>query len=782
MKRKRFIGYDLNGRRDLAARSWLIKPGAEEELEGEFIVSGGLNGTVVRVDEDGRERYVGGALARLAPQGRGRGWGEVGAADKRVSTYELVREAERYSLELPFALSALGAGADVAVASMDDVKDIREVQQESLLKAMRDVRNCRCLHVWRPVLAVLSALENRSLEESAVSIAVVSQTAEGVATQRLIIRKTEVLAPERRQVGQLHQCDLGFNQLLEQARSLVESQIPVRTRKEELRHLEMPIRMTMGLEPASELYRSWNGRWVIVPEMLSPSLENDLLPEAVKDEIANVDVVLVETLAEGPVRSHFASLIGKISDREPVVLASNSVARGALIAARRLFRGETVYFDFLPQISTIVQDGQGPKNFDLIPPSATLPAGKTYRSEVPANLGLQSGQDQITVYLKKELEDRPRKAVLSLPRKSESIQEIRCLVEQAPAQGRAWIMLESDLFQAPMTVDWDGAEEIKKDWEAVLKDLKTPPPKIPSRLVLPSTYELWRDRPNRKGLSTLLREAQSLRQPNWKILADKLSSREGSAFCVSSDGDLPAETSAEERELLAKLQKSALKYTLERAKGILVEDNNDALRFLTWLFKRCDAEVIPEMLKALDASKGEHPFRYHHANQRLIYQGLGRVLSDSVAIRRVLDHLIAIDDIEWNSMDHIACAAFLLARTDDAPKLLERVEVERLALIGAEKLCHSIREGKYSATLHYPPFLFVGLLRWRLVNNSALVAGIDKTADIMLKAVDYALPRLEREAIKKENLRRFHKVLSDVRKELKGEGSNPDILRDLVTL
>ncbi|MCY4259118.1 MAG: hypothetical protein OXC91_02485, partial [Rhodobacteraceae bacterium] len=750
------------------------------ELEGEFIIAGGLNGAVVRVDEEGGERYVGGALARLAPQGRGDGWGAVGAADRRALTYELVREAERRPLELQFALSALGAGADVAVISMDDVTGVREARQESLLRAMRDVRNRRCFHVWRPVLAVLSALEDGSLER-ATSVAVISQTAAGVATQRLTIRKAGILAPERRQVGRLHRCGLGFDQLLERARGVVETRIPVRTRKEELRHLEMPIQMAMGLGSASEIFRRWNGGWVTVPEMPSPSLESDLLPEAVEDEIADVDVVLVETLAEGPVRSHFASLVRKISGREPVVLASDSVARGALFAARRFFRGETVYFDFLPQISTIVQDGQGPKNFDLIPPDATLPAGRTYRSEVPARLGLQSGQDRITVYLKKELEDHPRKAVLSLPAKSEVTQEIRCLVEQAPAQGRARIMLESDLLQAPMIVDWDGAEEIEEDWETVLAGLEIPKPTVPSRLILPATYWLWRDQPNRMGLSTLLREAQSPGQPDWRILANKLSSREGGAYCVSSDGDLPAEASAEERELLAKLQKRALEHTLERAKGTRAENDNDALRFLTWLFRRCDAEVIPELLKALDPRKGRHPFVFHPACQRLIYQGLGRVLSGREAIRRVLDHLLAILDTEWNSMNHVACAAFLLSRTDDAPRLLERAEVGRLACIGAEKLRESIRSGEHN-TLHYPPFLLVGLLRWRLVDNWALVAGTDPIADIMLEAVEYALPSLERQAGIKANLRRLHGALSDVREELKGEGRNPDLLMELATL
>ena len=781
MRRKRFIGYDLNGRRDLAARSWLIKPGEEEELEGEFIVSGGLNGAVVRVDDEGRDQYVGGALARLAPQGRGPGWGSVGAIERRVLTYDLVQEPERYTKELPCALSALGGGADVAVASMDDVPGIRETQQEAFLRAMRDIRNRRVLHVWRPVLATLATLED-GLLDGAVSVVIISQAAAGLSTQCLKIRDAEVRAPERRQPGKLHECSFGFDRFLKRARDFVEIQVTERTREEELKHLETTIRMAMGFEPRSELYKIGNGDWVVAPELESPSFDQEQLPKSVEEEIADVDAIIVETLAEGPVRAQFAALVSEAADEKPLVLSSNAVARGALIAAQRFFWGKPVYFDFLPQISTIVQDVQGPKNFDLIPHDAMLPAGKIYRSEVPAQLGLQSGQTQITVYLNKELEERPRKANLALQSAPERMQEIRCLVEQAPAQGRARIMLESDLFQAPMTIDWDSAEEVEQDWDTVLKNLETPKPTIPNRLILRATHELWIDqRKRRPGLSTLMKKALSGGEPNWADLANKLCSREGGAYCVSSDGYLPEKVSNEDRQLLADLQRKALEHTLARANGTLVDNDNNALRFLTWLFKRCDEEVVAELLKALLAQTGGHPFVFSPGNRKLIYQGLGRILSDGATIRKVLDHLLSLPDERWNSTHHVACAAFLLSRNEEAPQLLERTEVDTLARIGVRILRESIRRDQYN-TLHYPPFLLVGLLRWRLVDNWALVAGEDPVADTMLKAVEYALPSLDRQSETRANLRKLHNALSDVREELMGEGRNPNLLMDLATI
>ncbi|WP_434056156.1 MAG: metallophosphoesterase [Roseibium sp.] len=82
----------------------------------------------------------------------------------------------------------------------------------------------------------------------------------------------------------------------------------------------------------------------------------------------------------------------------------------------------------------------------------------------------------------------------------------------------------------------------------------------------------------------------------------------------------------------------------------------------------------------------------------------------------------------------------------------------------------------------YPPFLLVGLLRWRVVDNWALVAGSDAAADMMLEAVNYALPRLKRQAESRPNLLRLYKALSDVREELKGAGRNPDLLLEFASL
>ncbi|MFC3119531.1 hypothetical protein ACFOHS_19875 [Jhaorihella thermophila] len=81
----------------------------------------------------------------------------------------------------------------------------------------------------------------------------------------------------------------------------------------------------------------------------------------------------------------------------------------------------------------------------------------------------------------------------------------------------------------------------------------------------------------------------------------------------------------------------------------------------------------------------------------------------------------------------MACAAFLLSRTDTAPMLLTRDEVEHLAKI-AEAKVHEAVGRDFTTRYSYGPYLLVGLLRWRLKEPWALVAGRDETADRLLAA------------------------------------------------
>ncbi|MEH6836648.1 hypothetical protein, partial [Falsihalocynthiibacter arcticus] len=128
-----------------------------------------------------------------------------------------------------------------------------------------------------------------------------------------------------------------------------------------------------------------------------------------------------------------------------------------------------------------------------------------------------------------------------------------------------------------------------------------------------------------------------------------------------------------------------------------------------------------------------------------------------------------------------ACMAFLLSRSDTAPKLLEREDIERLAKRTIKDFEGNIRT-EYT-TFNYAPFLMAGLLRWRLKETKALLLGVDTLADKFLDVLE----RVERDLSSRRNAsaqlikkrKKYLPLLADIKDELKGKGSNPDLLLDI---
>jgi hypothetical protein len=165
-------------------------------------------------------------------------------------------------------------------------------------------------------------------------------------------------------------------------------------------------------------------------------------------------------------------------------------------AARRVVEGRPVYFDFLPQISTIVQGEEGTETFDLIPRDELLPAGRVNRSAQPARLGLPADMTTLKIHLRKETEPASRLAVAGLPTPPARAAQVRLHVEQVPAAGRARLTLESEALASPLVVDWDAAEPQDKTWEQMIEALKPELPTVPDRLVLQCGLAVrhgWRD-------------------------------------------------------------------------------------------------------------------------------------------------------------------------------------------------------------------------------------------------------------------------------------------------
>lgn len=347
------------------------------------------------------------------------------------------------------------------------------------------------------------------------------------------------------------------------------------------------------------------------------------------------------------------------------------------------------------------------------------------------------------------------------------------IVEQSPAAGRARILMHSPTLARQFTVDWEHAEEIHKDWQSVIDGLAVPPPTIPNRLVLPCGMTAWEDEGGGLGLYSLLNENEITSDVNWDGLANKLAQRFYGEYCISSDGTLPPQVGSADIARLDRLTGRAVELVTQMAAGDIPPDTAP-LKFLTWQFRRCPQEIATILL---DAWQPGHPLVKHAATRILLYQGIGRIAAKEVHEARALETLLRKPVPNWNWRIETACAAFLLSRSDSAPRLLTREDVDLLAQRVVLEFQENI--GTEYTMFNYAPFLLVGLLRWRLKEPKALVAGTDPAATLMSENVKRALHDLNRNGDRSPRILRYIRILEQVQTELHGSGTNPDILLDI---
>ncbi|TCU15111.1 hypothetical protein [Rhizobium sullae] len=773
---KKLCGYDLNGWRDTAARNWIILPDGEEKEVPLAIVEGGIFGVVVETGAKADGGLVGGVQGGISPHGLGAGWGAIGAPEKRVRVTELLTSDPPIE-HLTAALKGMSSLAGFGVASLDDHAETSELLQERLLTALRKAKISTPLLVWRSVLSTLFAVESGMVSEGQ-TVGVISHVADGVTVQRLRIRRERshgdtVLAPERKSVGKLVRSDWGYQGLARRAREAVVS-ASSSDRTDHLTWARANGRLALGISAETEVLRQSNGDWAILKPPTALDFGRSPEQPDLRADIVGCDILLLETLSEGAVREAFHSAVVRSVGRDVHILVEKAVAEGALHAARRLSKRDPIYFDFLPQISTIVQRRDAAENFDLVDSEETLPAGEVYRSPKPARLAIQAGQDRFSIFLRKETAEHPRKAEVHIGVKLDQTVPVDLWVEQSPASGRAKILVHSQQLGHHFQVDWDGATELDQNWNELLEGFKKPAPTIPGRLVLACGIDAWNDSPRGDGLFTLLEKNVDRAVVDWTALANRLSARPGGKYAISSDGAIPSEVDAASISRLDRLVERALDEVRRGLKGEGV--GTQSFRFLTWQFRRCPAEVSSWLIEAWDKEVRGHPIFTQGAHWKLAYQGLGRVANNQnfelQAIHKVLGK--TIDNWKWQK--ETAAMAFLLSRSETAPKLLTRKDVDRIA----KRVLREFEEnlGSTYTRFQYAPMLLVGLLRWRVVEPFALVEGQDPIADKLVRSVERTILDLQHN-VRARPLAKYGRILEQTLEELRGEGSNPELLLDI---
>ncbi|WP_417463083.1 hypothetical protein [Kordiimonas sp.] len=786
MTLKKLCGYDVNGWRDFAARNWRIVPGEEERIGDLFIAECGPLSSIVNVGEGASDQWIGGSQADNSPHGLGGGWGEVGREGRRKRVHDILGGDQPRLMAAAFR--SLSDGAGYNVAAIDDVPDTTETRREAILRGLSAARMRNPMLVWRPVLVALHAISDGHIETEQ-TIGVICHTAEGVSVQRLRVRRSSsrahaVLTPERRHSATLVRGEMGYTNLERKARFTTLNGEAYSARNAYRALARTVGQAALGLSCKPEILRKQNGDWekIDLSSHVPPSQPGY---ESALPDLSDCTHVFLETLGEGQVA---AALKSSLSDtyQDLVPMPADTVALGALEAARRMSEGFPVYFDFLPRLSTIVHGARGAANFDLIDASETLEAGRLYRSPQPAVFGIPAGHAEISIYLSKEAARHPRKARVGLDAELEETTPVSLWVEQKPAAGRARITLEAPKLARQYVVDWDAAAEDPRSWDEIIAELKVPPPSVPNRLNLKCGMRAWEDSARGPGLRSLLASETKSSNVDWKSLADKLSARPFGEYCISSDGNLPQEVTDVDEKRLISLTEQAVEVTQARLDGKRVRggEDNEALRFLTWQFRR-SPKVVSAWLETCMSRREEtdfdHPFVQHNASWVLVYHGAARVAPDSEAETNLVKLLLDTDMSQWKWRQQTAGMALLLSRSETAPLALEGADVERLVQRALTDCRNSI--GSTYTTFLYAPFLLAGLLRYRLKERRAFVLGLDPLSDDVASVIDEVVADLkQRKSGSAQFLRareKYLKILDDLRAELKGEGQNPNLLLDL---
>ena len=769
----RLIGIDMNGWHDFAVRSWLKdRDGINQPIRDGYTVDGGTLSRVIRAGDDFLE--IGGPRAQMALHGRGPGWGEFGDETRR----SLLRRADDPNA-WGTSMRELGSDPRIAVLAIPDDPSMDELSREHRLEALRFLHARRSMLVWSSVALALNECNADTLV-AGQKLGIVEVEAEGFRVQILdIIERDGLLTPQRRHIGRKVASSLGFGEREQIALDRVSATVSSSRTARALALADLPAMLAMAKpgEMLNELVRLENGDWF---EAIgdAPKIEWDVSIGELAPECSRI-------VLHGPCKPGLLQDIASEFIRHctiPIVVAPpDSVARGAYLAAQRLHLGQPPWFDYLPDIKTIVQEPDGIKvdSLSLVGSDDVAEAGKLWRSAKPVPMIWQAGSERIEVWLKKEDDPKPRfssAVVQTSPNKSKTVQLV---LEQEPAQGRAKLRIMSEtwpeLRDHPAVVDWDAGktDERGRDWDTIIASFRVRPPVVPERVVLPAHNALWYSEES-GGLAAALRGFKSRNytptykalSARWQVYFDQPNhpNHKRVYYAIDSDGGRPSGVKDEDWERLLNVISQA---EADFISGTI--ENNHALGVLSWCFRLCPKSVWPIVFRALK-EEGEHPV---FPGWRTMYpQALGRIASGEAAYVAAVDYLNSLNG-KWNTNQQ-ACAAFLLSRNDDIFDFLDQDSIKLWACVAKSSLEVGVKDG-FSGKQYYTPVLIAGLLRWRRREPQFLTPGNDILVDEFSDLLTAALQRPDLNDKQRTGYEMVQSALHD-------KGVRPDLLQNLFDL
>jgi len=784
---KRWLGLDLNGWHDYAARDW--DPEEPDVLASSTkMLDGGLESLSVKQQSGA---WVGGPQAQLAPHGRGAGWGSLGATERRrrvLTLWEDLKAGRHEDTTAAWfaAADALSKSSQTLMLTVPDEPSFDEAAQARTLQALKGRKRPRSFLLWRSVAVFLEALNrgviDKSIERRRVRLLI--HSSDGIEVQTLILRQVAEFpghyAPERDGYGQVIFPELGLRALEEHMTSAMVDANP-ELGDGRCERSRLPLRLLFGDASVgeTEVLRRNNGTWM---EVFAPPLPMDVLPTVKLDHpVAPADqTILVSPLAPPLLERLRSRLDGVFPGLEQ--MPWQSIAIGALRAGRLYERGLPHYLDHLTPIHLAVLEGKAPGFRNLMPEHATVPANREYVSEPITGLRWGRGKTKIEFFVLKG-DSEVRHWTVPVPVAPPRDVSVELQLRQTPGQSWARLSLSSPDWDGlrPLELEWDQLERDDRTPDEILATLKRPNPIVPERIVEPAHLEAWQDDGSVTGLASVLITGKAPSGTHLKELAravrrSKWLPELGRSFrSINTDGELPPDIPDRIASLLDQTLETVGAEIAAVAAGKRPKfTDNSALIFVTWCFVRCPHNVQVALVETLENEvRGRAtPLIAATAARTVVLAGAGRSVSDPGLIERLL---LALTNRTWSNPTLTALAA-VLSRREHAPRALASV-ADRLANKLNQELKARLDDHNYRILFKNALLATTGLLRYREVEPWALVRDRSQPAENLARTL---------EAIEGDLARRSHQILQGDKKLaivrqlialLAGSGGDPDLLR-----
>lgn len=798
---RRLTGLDLNGWLDTAARDWTPAESGRV-LTPPTILDGGFESVAVQVNSG---QWTGGPQAALAPHGRGGGWGEIGAEERRVALAdEIARLLDGKKMKCPeayaSAVRALTYEAEETLIAVPDRAEFDEAAQGLVLNLLTDFR-CNHRLLWRSVALFLDALQTKAIPEdrSGEQFRILIHAGDGIEVQTLRLRSDRDhpghLAPEREGYGSVILADLGLAKLRARTAVAVNAANPqLGAGRVEQSRLPTALLCSKVDEGDTEVLRRENGTWL---EVEAPAL----CPEMVFGNLSpgqdgGSEATVITTFLATPLKLRFANeLATALAGRWPGLrlLPWEGIARGALHAGRLIERGLPHYFDKLEPIALAVRRGDEPDFVNLIGQNDTVPANREYVSPPHRGLNWGRGKTEMEFYILKGGRELRHWQVRQETGPREDA-EVELRLRQTPGQSWAKLSVTSSewepLNRSPIFLDWAALTPSDMSPQEVLEKLRTKPPTIPERIVERPHILLWTGGEwYNKGLSHALErmELNGAVNPQAALihLRSQLRDPPGSPDkyrAVGTDGALPDELSSEDearfQTFMFKVTETIAAFTSQHT-----PTDNYAIGCLTWTFTLCPETVQEEIVAALEAYAAgrRHPLHSPRAAAIVLTQGAGRAVTGRVRLRRLLRALAKMS----TNNNTINALAMILTRRAEAPAALTPELVDRFFEDLADSLLGQVRRRSFKVLFRNTLSALAGMFRWREIEPYALLAARDDVAarvrEILTEAereLEILLRQVPQAAEKRKNIAAIIEyldgqgdpnILHEIEKEEKGE-------------